>query len=230
MGALFSNFIVIKEFEMKVLKKRKLPKKSTHKNLIQFHSHKNQKHMFCESYLESDVYLTFEFLKNIVSYTVQEFRVQFDLDGRPSTYTPDAKVILHDDYHSKGVIVEVKRTEELIKPKVWRKLRRARQEFVAEGYGFVICKDSDFQVQPRLNNLRLLYRYRDSLPEQETQNLIYDRVRGNDDVTIGELNKLVKQRGGLDTNAYAMASRGLLKLDINQVITPNSLVSLGGVK
>lgn len=113
---------------MKVIEPRRLPKKSTNKNLIWFYSHKNQKHLFCESYLERDVYLTFEFLRRIESYEVQDMRVQFDLEGRRSIYTPDAKVKLHGGVHSKGVIVEVKRCAELVKPKVYKKLRQARRE------------------------------------------------------------------------------------------------------
>lgn len=215
---------------MKYLETRKCPKKSKVKNLIQFHSHKNQKHVFCESYLERDTYLTFEFLNQVISYDVQNIRVQFDVDGRPSIYTPDANLLLRNDLHSKGLIVEVKRSEDLIKPKVWRKLRRARQEFMAEGYGFVICKDSDIQIQPRLNNLRLLYRFRNSLPEPETQALIFDRLRGNDDVTVGELTKIVRQHGEIFNSVFAMVATGLIKLDLNKPITPKSFVQLGGAQ
>lgn len=215
---------------MKFLKPRKCPKKSTNKNLIQFFSQKNQKHVFCESYLERDTYLTCEFLNPVQTYEVQEIRVQFDVDGKDKVYTPDAKLNLRSDLYSKGMIVEVKRCDELVKPEVWRKLTRARQEFTNAGYGFKILTDADIQVQPRLNNLRLLYRYRNSLPEVETQHLIFDRVRGNDDVTIRELMKLVRQRGEIFRSPFAMIAKGLVKVDINKPITPNSYVALGGAK
>lgn len=213
---------------MKFLKPRRCPKKSTNKNLIQFFSQKNDQHVFCESYLERDAYLTCEFLNSVETYDVQDIRVQFDLGERSTIYTPDAKLNLRDDLYSKGMIVEIKRCDELVKPKVWRKLTRARQEFMNAGYGFKIMTDADIQVQPRLNNLRLLYRYRNSLPEAETRNLIFDLLRGNDDVTVKELMSLVRKRGENFSNPLAMAAKGLITLDINKPITPNSLVKAGG--
>lgn len=221
---------------MEIVDPRKLPKKSRVKNLINFYSWKNERHVWCESYLERDFCQVCDYKCEIVSYESQPMTVRIEYNGKSIVYTPDLLIhTLGGSPTSKGLVVEIKSSEQYCNDQLQRKLAKIRMEFELEGYGFAVWTDVDLPSDDTLDNIRLLTRYKNSLPSKSTIQRVIASVKANDDMTVSELNYFIRKLEDdsrifgdyRNTNVYSILANGMLVVDMSEKIVPTTVVTMG---
>jgi len=120
-----------------------------------FASLKMGKLVHAESSLEFDACYHFEYARDIVSFQEQRLKIEYEENGETHSHFPD--FVLNGE--DKGPIVEVK-------PSRHRKEDRNRRNFAAgieyakrKNMEYIVHTEEDIRREPRLGNLKLLYRY-----------------------------------------------------------------------
>lgn len=126
-----------------------------------FYSFKNQQLVECESLVERDVYLSFEFDNEIESYKAQSVKVPSG-KKKNSYYYPDCLVTHTALSGKRPLLVEVKHSKDMNDPKkaVEIALKIAALEKYAKDndWDFRLYLETDVRA-PRLDNFKLLYQY-----------------------------------------------------------------------
>lgn len=138
----------------KTITSRKVLTRSGRRVRYLYPSKKNRAQVQCESRLEFDAAMHFEFSTNIKRYREQPVRVTYrDREGEVRIYFPDFELTMTD-----GTIVHIE-----IKPsaKLRNAVLRARMEDIAEHYArlglpFRIMTEQDFRTGTRISTLEHL--------------------------------------------------------------------------
>ena len=108
-----------------------------------------------ESLIERDFLYLLEFDQAVLSYREQPFRISYTFEGKRHVYTPDLLVQRTD----KKQIIEVKPTKKLLNEDFIKFCRIISAVCQDQGYEFIVATDTAIRVQPRLNNIKLFWRY-----------------------------------------------------------------------
>src|SRR5919206_3283789 len=133
---------------------RKITNAGGMKKVSKFPSIKLKRVVKCESPLERDYVYLLEFGRANF-YEEQPLRIRYYMDGDKRHYTPDFLVEMGD----KKLIVEVKPAVKIVEEEYQTLFRIVSQICRQEGYDFVVVTDHMIRVQPRLQNIKILYRY-----------------------------------------------------------------------
>jgi len=128
---------------------------SGHKNLGKFASVKTGRVAWYESLLERDFMYLLDYDRNVSYWHEQPLRIHFSHGGKVHRYTPDLEV----HRASQKQLIEVKPKHQVDSGK-WEVLFRAASSICEEeGYQFLVVTDEIIRVQPRLENVKLLWKY-----------------------------------------------------------------------
>src|ERR1700759_431623 len=118
-----------------------------------------------ESKLERDFLYLLEFDPSVISYREQPMRLLYNFDGKLRRYTPD---FLVERKHKKQII-EVKPKDKVFKGNNEQRFRIISRIFLSLGYEFKIVTDTHIRTQPRLYNIKLLWKYARTIiyPQQQ---------------------------------------------------------------
>lgn len=141
-------------------------KASAVKNLFKFPSTKSCDDRNCRTYsmilvessLEKDYCFHLECDSVVYRYYPQPRTFTLTSELLTSRdYTPDFEVLYHD---GRKAFIEIKKDFESLDPLYLHKLELATRQMAVDGYGFLWVDESQIRLEPLLNNLKRLQRYR----------------------------------------------------------------------
>lgn len=204
---------------------KKLDRTSLIKPTIHFHSHKNKRMLFCESYLEVDCCLFREFDSTIAAYTTQPTTYSYKYYGNTRTYTPDAVV----EYTNGNVeFEEVKPPSEAVKPKFVTKF-----EFLQELHNTVIkiplvLNTGKFVSPIQKANYQQLYNCL-SLPfDVDYWRKCYDYLPTT--ISLFDLKELLNKSDIDGMNAFQLIARNVYLTDLTQSLSLNTILEKNNVQ
>jgi hypothetical protein len=195
---------------------------STTKVIGKFPSHKNGRSVWWESQIERDFIYLLEFDSEVLSYQEQPLRIQYVRDGRLHKYTPDFLVNRAD----RKQIIEVKperKAQELESIVIFRILAAICRR---EGYEFLVATDTMIRVQPRLNNIKMLWRYSRTpiLPQHQIH--CHEWLCEQGQIEFLKLIEFLKSKNIEEQVAYALLYRGEIETDLRLPLTRHSIIKL----
>lgn len=200
------------------------PNQGGRKNLCKFPSFKNQRSILCESILEKDCCLLFESDPTILSYTEQPLKIEYLLDDKYHSYTPDILI----QYKDRRVIIEVKPYEKTLKADFILRTKCIRPILEKDGYSYVIMTEREIRMQPRFDNIKFLFKYSATRLNYGHQIFLYDCFRSREYATLRELEEIFRSTGMARQIVMALIYRGYLSIDIHKTITPDVYAWLPG--
>jgi len=175
-----------------------------------------------ESQIERDYLYLLEIDPDVVSYEEQPLKIRYYLDGEPHLYTPDFRVIRRD----KQQIVEVKDKKSAGKEEYVELFRRAAPICQEQGYEFVVVTDHDIRIQPKLDNIKLIYKYAQASVTSMHQILLYSVFADSETLILEEIIGGFASKGIPSSVVYALIYLGILSIDLMQPIGKASAVHL----
>jgi hypothetical protein len=134
---------------------RRLTNATPNKVIGRFPSVKMGRAIWWESQIEGDYIYLLEIDPDVVAYKEQPFRIKLEMSGSKRSYVPDFLVVRK----SGRQIVEVKPVEKVTTEENSLLFPVVRQIAAEQRYQYVVVTDGMIRVQPRLNNIKLLFRY-----------------------------------------------------------------------
>lgn len=176
-----------------------------------------------ESQLERDYVALVEADPEVTRICSQPFKIEYILDGKKHSYTPDYWV---ERRKKRNSVVEIKPSEYVDK---FRELYEAVQiECAVKGWDYVVLTEKEIRFQPRLDNAKLLCRYSwNELPE-EAALLIGPFLKAGQTRTLGELKSLFRQRGIPGTMVFTLMYLSAFSFDINKPFTDDLKIWVQG--
>jgi hypothetical protein len=134
---------------------RKINNAIKRKVIGKFPSLKMNTVIWWESQIERDYIYLLEIDPDVVSFFGQPFKIAYSYEGSPKRYTPDFMVTRTQ----KIQVVEVKPVQQALSEKNLRLFRHIAPIVDANKMEFVVVTEQMIRVQPKLNNIKLLYKY-----------------------------------------------------------------------
>lgn len=196
--------------------------RSPYRVVYKFPSIKLKRTVYCESGLELDYAFLLDADHGVNSFQEQPGKIRYYLNGKLRTYTPDFFVTRPD----KKQIVEVKPeskvfTEEnkILFGVIDSICRKANCEFV-------VVTDIKIRVQPRLDNIKLLWKYGRTpiCPRHHIYCQEFFALKRN--LVLGELFEFFANRKEGRSVVFSLLYWGVIGVDINAPIRADSLVYL----
>lgn len=205
------------------MKRRKINNRGSRSKIIgKFPSLKMGKIVWFESQIERDFIYLLEFDREVISYREQPERIAYSRDGQSRSYTPDFLVRRPDGEQ----IVEVKPEEKLCKEENILLFQSVAPLIKAQGREFLVITDKQVRVQPRLDNIKLLWRYaRTPITPQHhiaCARMLFRRKQ----VSLAEAVSFLESCGFTRDVVYALVFHGVLATDIMQPINSSLPVYL----
>ena len=201
---------------------RKITNRGSRKVIGKFPSLKMNTSVWWESQLERDYIYLLEIDPDVIAYKSQPFTIAYDNRDKRRKYTPDFLV----ERKSYRQIVEVKPESKVKEFSQTNRFRQALNFCSTYNLELVIVTEKTIRVQPRLDNIKLLYRYaRVATPWHICADCIdyFDSVETS---TISEVERNLKAKGITYSCLLQLLWNGVLLTDIMRSITPQSLVQL----
>ena len=134
---------------------RRITNSGGRKNIGRFTSLKMQDDFWYESHAERDYMYLLEIDPEVISYKSQPFKIAYLADGKERKYTPDLFV----ERKTKQQVVEVKPKSKVDTEKNLSIFRQVTPICNEQGWEFIVVTDQMIQLQPKLDNIKLLYDY-----------------------------------------------------------------------
>lgn len=148
--------------------------------------------LVAESLVEYDGLLEMLADPDIASLRVQPETLDFEMDGRAVSYTPDVRFVRQD---GRIGFREFKPPIASLDDEVVAKLDVAQEVLTKQGYEFEVRDSDTVRRGYRIENLRLLKRYAAWPTSQAFQRRVLDFVGGRDDVRLQDLRDHVGPHG-----------------------------------
>lgn len=201
---------------------RKIPNRGAKKNICKFFSVKMNKRLWSESLAEEDYKYLLDFDSQVDGFEEQPFCIQYVLDGKTRYYTPDLLVVRKD---GRRLVVEIKPASKIFTPKNNLLFRIAAAVCAAEGYEFVVVTVEMIRQQPRLNNVKALWKYARTPLHPQHQIDCMELFRARERVTLGEAFDFFESRGAGKHIVYALLFWGALAFEVMQPLANDSLIT-----
>ncbi|MFX4235377.1 TnsA endonuclease N-terminal domain-containing protein [Aliarcobacter butzleri] len=123
-----------------------------------FASIKNNRNIFYESLLERDFFLSLEFDSTVKSYEEQPLRIQYNMYGKRTNYTPDC--LVHYNNGEPSCIVEVKFSNEIKEKKLFLldKFEQIENYLANNDMNFKLFTENNID-KIYLHNIKFIYNY-----------------------------------------------------------------------
>lgn len=178
-----------------------------------------------ESKLERDFLYLLEFDPDVLSYTGQPVRILYNFAGKLCRYTPDFLVVRKH----KRQIIEVKPKDRIFKGDNEQRFRIISQVCRAVGYEFKVVTEANIRVQPRLNDIRLLWKYARTPFTPQHQLYCKELLGDGREMYLGDVMQALESRGISRRVIYSMMYHKILAVDLMHPINADSIVQLTGV-
>jgi hypothetical protein len=184
-----------------------------------FPSVKNGRMVAYEQMLERDACLLFEMSPLIRAYREQPEQIWFPDHDRSRRYTPD---YLLDLPGNRSMLVEIKPSHVLRKPEIRKKFDHVLEHMARQGKPFVILTGDEIRRQPRLNNLRLLWRDAPvRFPTADTLRRSLHTLHQSGVETLGDMHAVVGRE-----ITFSLLSQGLASCPLENSINASTPITL----
>lgn len=176
--------------------------------------------------VENDYVFLLETDNGVIRYRSQPGPIFFSFESKRHRYTPDFLVFRR----TKIQLIEVKpegRLAESWNSVLFEMASRACRERECE---FIVITDKMIRRQPRLDNLKLLYKYARTSLDSEHQITSISFLSSRRITLLGELMDFFLSRKLPTQAVYALIFRGVIAIDINLAISVRSQVWLPRVR
>ncbi|HWS90681.1 MAG TPA: TnsA endonuclease N-terminal domain-containing protein [Pyrinomonadaceae bacterium] len=201
---------------------RKISNTGTRNLIGKFPSLKMGRIVWYESLLERDYMYLLEIDSDVISYREQPGRIYYTLDGRRHHYTPDLFVERMREKH----LVEVKPKKRAEEEEYRRLFLIAMDTCRSEGYEFKVATDEVIRLQPRLNVVKLLYKYARTPILPQHQIYCHEFFAERQEAPLGEITQFFASKRTGQQVVYALIYHGILLVDISKPLTYNCVVRL----
>ena len=203
---------------------RKIPRFGAQKNIGKFSSVKTGRVAWFESLLERDYMYLLDYELAISYWVEQPLKIRFGDNGRTCSYTPDFEV----HRQSKKQIIEVKAKKQ-VDSGDWDSLF-STATFICEqeGYEFTVVTDEFIRQQPRLDNVKTLWKYARTPIQAKHQILCIEFFREKQvaEIELSELVQFFKVQHVPVQTIYALLFWSVLNFDVTQPLNLASLITL----
>lgn len=205
---------------------RKIPRYGAQKNIGKFFSLKTGLVVWYESLLERDEMYLLDFDPFVTFWREQPLRIRYVLNGKTHFYTPDLEV----HRGSRKQIVEVKSQDQVDSGRFDSLFRIATSVCQDEGYEFVVVTDQLIRQQPRLDNIKKLWKYARTPILPQHQQLCWQFFQGRPfgEVELGDLIAFFRSEGVAPQVVYSLLFWGVLGFDLTQPLDQSITVKLTG--
>lgn len=211
---------------MKVVGARRITNTGGKKVIGKFPSLKMNSTIWWESQIERDYIYLLEIDPTVKSYSSQPMKLTYYHAGKARTYTPDFLVKRPQGEQ----VVEVKPESKINDDLVIELCRHIIPLCKEMGMEFVVITDSMIRQQPKLNNIKLLYKYaRNPLSIQQIiECKRYFTLKEPTSLRVASLE--LKQKGISLNLLFKLLYIGILYTDLMQPIGADSLIQLSHFK
>jgi hypothetical protein len=203
---------------------RKIPRFGAQKNIGKFSTVKTGRVAWFESLLERDYMYLLDYDRAISYWVEQPLRIRYGDNGRTCSYTPDFEV----HRQSKKQIVEVK-TKDQVDSGEWDSLF-STASFICEqeGYEFSVVTDEFIRQQPRLDNVKTLWKYARTPVRARHQILCIEFFREKQiaEIELSELIQFFRAQLVPVQTIYEMLFLSVLNFDVTQPLNVASIITL----
>ena len=189
---------------------RRIPRFGAQKNIGKFASVKMGRIAWYESLLERDYMYLLDFDPHVTYWHEQPFKIRYVLDGKTHNYTPDLEV----HRGTKKQVVEVKSQEQVDSGEFDIVFRAATSICEDEGYEYVVVTDRTIRQQPKLDNIKKLWKYARTPLLPQHQLLCAEFFQANEEVELGDLLSFFKSKNVVAQVVYAMMFWGILTFSL----------------
>ena len=194
------------------------------KNLGKFASVKTGRVAWYESLLEKDFMYLLDYDCEVSYWHEQPLRIRLSHGGKVHRYTPDLEV----HRAAQKQLIEVKPKQEVDSGE-WDVLFRAASSICEqEGYEFLVVTDEIIMLQPRLENVKLLWKYARTpvLPQHQIICSQFFRSRKDEPVTLGDLIQIFTSKQVPVQTLYSLLFWGALEFDLMQPLDRDSRITI----
>lgn len=194
--------------------------------LNKFPSLKLNEIVVTSSPVEHDYLFLLETDNAAIRYRSQPGPIFFSFESKRHRYTPDFIVFRRNTVQ----VIEVKPEARLVED--WNSVlfEMATRACREREWDFIVITDTIIRRQPRLDNLKLLYKYARTSLDSEHQITSISFLSSRHDTLLGELMDFFVSRKLPTQAVYALIFRGVIALDINLAISALSQVWLPRVR
>ena len=201
---------------------RRITNRGNKKVIGKFPSLKMNTAIWWESQLERDYIYCLEIDPDVLGYHGQPFTIAYDNLDKRKKYTPDFFV----ERQASLQVVEIKPSS---KVEVFRNTNRFKQaaNFCSlNNLEFVVLTEETIRVQPRLDNIKLLYKYAKVALAWSVYADCWDYFNCVKISTLSETEKSLRAKGVTQSSLLRLLFHGFLLTDLMQSISPLSLIEL----
>jgi hypothetical protein len=202
---------------------RKISNRGSKKNIGKFPSSKMKRTIYWESLIERDLIFLLEYDPEVTSYEEQPDPVTYMLAGKQRHLTPDFFV----ERGGPTQLIEVKPEAKM--KKYAEIFREVRWECRQTGRGeFVVATEKMIRVEPKLGNIKFLFRYARTPILMKHQRLLQDFFNLKGEAPIRELAEYFGSEAVENAAqvVYALVYHGFLEINLMKPIVLDSLAWL----
>ena len=191
---------------------RKIPRFGAQKNIGKFASVKTGLIAWYESLLERDQMYLLDFDPHVTFWHEQPFKIRYVLEGKTHYYTPDLEV----HRGTKKQVVEVKSQKQVDSGEFDLLFRLATSICEDEGYEYVVVTDRMIRQQPKLDNVKKLWKYARTpiLPQHQVLCAEIFQANQADEVELVDLLAFFKSKNVAAQVVYSIMFWGILTFDL----------------
>ncbi len=165
-----------------------------------------------ESSLEFDTCFHLEYSPAVKAFEAQPEGFYYDFDGRLCPYTPDFRVIDHDD---KACFLEVKPSEKVADTDFLERFPVKQQRAIELSSPLKLVTEKQIRIYPILGNLKLLHRYSGFQSFTPLHMQLLRLVRELGRVSLSRLSGSTgTPQEEVLASALSLLARGLIKSDL----------------
>jgi hypothetical protein len=194
------------------------------KNLGKFASVKTGRVAWYESLLEKDFMYLLDYDRDVSYWHEQPLRIRFSHGAKVHRYTPDLEV----HRASQKQLIEVK-PKHKVDSGEWDVLFRAASSVCEqEGYEFLVVTDEIIRLRPRLENVKLLWKYARTpvLPQHQIICSELFQSRKDQPVTLDDLIQIFTSKQVPVQTLYSLLFWGALEFDLMQPLDRDSRITI----
>jgi len=206
---------------------RKMPSFGAQKNIGKFASVKTGRIAWFESLLERDHMYLLDFDPQVTYWHEQPFKFRYVLNGTTHFYTPDIEV--HRD--GKKQVIEVKSQQQVDSGDFDSIFRSATSICQDEGYEYVVVTDRVIRQQPKLDNIKKLWKYARTpiLPQYQLLCAELFQANQSESVELGDVLAFFTTKNVAVQAVYAMMFWGILTFDLMEPLNEFTSIKMTGL-
>ncbi len=196
--------------------------KSPTRVLYKFPSIKLGRTIYCESGVELDYAYLLDSDGDVTAFQEQPGKIKYILNGHPYSYTPDFLVIRCGWKQ----IVEVKPRSKIDEEENQTLFRAIDSLCRNAGCKFIVAPDDEIQRQPRLHNVKLLWKYGRTPIRPQHHIYCQEFFSRVSQASLAELFEFFARLNQSKRIVYSLLYRGVVGIDITSPVGSDSVVHL----